>query len=69
MEVVEVDSTGQTAKVALSGNELEVNISLVNAKVGDYVLVHAGCAIETVNKELAGEINHIYEQIKDSYEN
>ncbi len=29
----------------------EVNVTLVEAKVGDYVLVHAGYAIQTIRRK------------------
>jgi len=40
-----------------------VNVSLVEAKVGDYVLVHAGYAIQTVNKEDALETLALWRDI------
>ena len=33
----------------------EVNVMLVNAKVGEYVLVHAGYAIEKLDQKAAEE--------------
>ena len=33
----------------------EVNITLVNAKVGEYILIHAGYAIEKLDKTAAEE--------------
>ena len=36
---------GTTAKVDFNGNLVNVNIGLVEPKVDQYVLVHAGCAI------------------------
>ena len=46
--VVAID--GQTAQVDFKGNNVLVNIGLVEPKVGQYVLVHAGCAIEVMEK-------------------
>ena len=40
--VTEID--GMTAKVDFNGNLVNVNIGLVAPEVGQYVLVHAGCA-------------------------
>jgi hydrogenase expression/formation protein HypC len=44
------------AKVDMMGNERTVGTHLVpEVKVGDYVLVHAGFAIEIVDEEIAKE--------------
>jgi hydrogenase expression/formation protein HypC len=45
------------------GVSREVNIMLVEAKVGDYVLIHAGYAIEVLNKKDAEETLFLWEQI------
>lgn len=41
----------------------EVNVTLVDAKAGDYVLVHAGYAIQTVDKEDALETLSLWKEI------
>ena len=41
----------------------EVNVTLVEAKVGDYVLVHAGYAIQTVDKKEALETISLWNEI------
>jgi len=41
------------AKVDFGGVMREVDLSLVDINVGDYVLVHAGFAIETIDEEEA----------------
>jgi hydrogenase expression/formation protein HypC len=41
----------------------DVNVTLVDAKVGDYVLVHAGYAIQTVDKEDALETLALWKEI------
>ena len=38
------------------GNEIKVEMGLVEAGVGDYVLIHAGCAIERIDPNMAQEI-------------
>ena len=48
-KVLEVD--GSTAKVDFQGNLVDVTLGLVDAKPGQYVLVHAGCAIQVMEKE------------------
>jgi len=41
----------------------EVNVTLVDAKVGDYVLVHAGYAIQTVDEKEALETLALWNEI------
>jgi len=41
----------------------DVNVTLVDAKVGDYVLVHAGYAIQTVDEEDALETLALWKEI------
>lgn len=41
----------------------DVNISLVEVKVGGYVLVHAGYAIQTVDKKEALETINLWKEI------
>ena len=38
------------AVVDFSGNQVTAYIGLVKAEVGDYVLVHAGCVIQTMKQ-------------------
>ncbi|QIW23923.1 HypC/HybG/HupF family hydrogenase formation chaperone [Sulfolobus sp. S-194] len=46
-----IEIQGEEARVDFNGIIRSVKISLVNAKVGDYVLVHAGYAIKVLNAE------------------
>jgi len=47
---------GQKATVALAGNRFEAILALVpEAKVGDWVLVHAGFAITVLDEQSAKE--------------
>jgi hydrogenase expression/formation protein HypC len=41
----------------------DVNVTLVDAKVGEYVLVHAGYAIQTVDKKDALETLTLWKEI------
>jgi hydrogenase expression/formation protein HypC len=41
----------------------EVNVALVNAKIGDYVLVHAGYAIQVVDQKEAEETISLWNEI------
>ena len=60
MEVVSIDEENHNGRVLLNGNEIPVDFTLVSPALGDYVLVHAGCAIEIVQKESAEEILEIF---------
>jgi hydrogenase expression/formation protein HypC len=63
-KVIEVN--GEEAVVDLRGIKRKVNISLVDAKVGDYVLVHAGYAIKVLNeKDIEEELKMILYNLKD----
>ncbi|MGW8185067.1 MAG: HypC/HybG/HupF family hydrogenase formation chaperone [Candidatus Moraniibacteriota bacterium] len=51
---------GQNATVDFDGIEKEINISLLSdAKEGDFVIVHAGFAIERVSEENKEEIDEM----------
>ena len=56
---------GRKAKVDFSGNIVDVNIGIVDVKIGDYVLVHAGMAIEAMSKEKANEILEIFSDMEE----
>ena len=52
--------SGQNAIVDFDGIEKEINISLVgDVKKGEFVIVHAGFAIEKVSKENKDEIDEL----------
>ena len=49
-----VEVTGQIAKVELRGGTFtQVNLAFVEVKVGDLVLVHAGYAIQVIDRSEA----------------
>lgn len=62
--VVEVNGT--QGKVDIRGNLLSVELGIVKAGVGDYVLVHAGCAISVVRQSEAEEIEQLMDLV-DAY--
>ena len=45
------------------GTKRKANISLVDVKIGDYVLVHAGFAIEVLNKKEARETIALFREM------
>ena len=44
----------------------EVNVSLVDAKLGDYVLVHAGYAIQVIEEKEAKETLSLWNSILEA---
>jgi hydrogenase expression/formation protein HypC len=55
-----VAAEGRKAKVDFNGNIVDVNVGVVEIKPGDYVLVHAGYAIESMSKDKADEILEVF---------
>lgn len=49
-----------TAKVDFNGNVVNVSTGLIKPEVGQYVLVHAGCAIEVMEHEKAQELLELF---------
>ena len=60
-----VTVNGDTAQVDFKGNLVPVNTGLVDPEVGDYVLVHAGCAIEIMEKDKAEEIIELFSELEE----
>ena len=44
----------------------EINVTLVNAKIGDYVLVHAGYAIQVLDEKEAQETIRLWNEILEA---
>jgi len=61
-KVVEVQ--GDVAKVDFGEGVLrEVNVTLVDAQIGEYVLVHAGYAIQVIDRKAAEETLQLWDEI------
>ncbi|MDR0919951.1 MAG: HypC/HybG/HupF family hydrogenase formation chaperone [Oscillospiraceae bacterium] len=58
---------GENAVVEIMGNKINAAIGLVDAKIGDKVLVHAGCVIQIIEKDEAEEIEEILEEIGELF--
>ncbi len=56
---------GDYAKVNIMDNITDANIKLVDAKIGDYVLIHAGCVIYVLKEDVAEEILTIFSQLQE----
>jgi hydrogenase expression/formation protein HypC len=62
-----VSITGDNAQVDFGEGVLrEVNITLVEAEVSDYVLVHAGYAIQVLSEEDAQETLRLWNEILEA---
>lgn len=58
---------GDIALVCYGGVALEVNIALIEEpKRGEYVLIHAGCAIEKIDIEEAIKTLEIFKELADA---
>ncbi len=67
MRITQID--GNTAHVDTSGVELDIALDLVEeAKVGDYVIVHAGYAIQRLSPQEAQETLDILNRLSSSWE-
>ena len=60
-----ISISGGRAKVDFSGNRIDADIRLVDAAVGDYVLVHAGCAIEVMKAAQAEELTALFLEVEE----
>lgn len=59
--VVSID--GEAAEVDFGGVLRRVNVSLVDAEVGQYVIVHAGFAIQVMDENEAAETLRLWEDL------
>ncbi|MQL56401.1 HypC/HybG/HupF family hydrogenase formation chaperone [Acidianus ambivalens] len=63
-KVIQINNEG-SAIVDFNGIRREVELGLVNAKIGDYVLVHAGYAIKVINEEdVKDELKNFIKSLK-----
>jgi hydrogenase expression/formation protein HypC len=60
-KIIEID--GNNAEVDFGGVFRTVNVSLVDAKLGDYLIVHAGFAIEVMDEEEANETINLWKEM------
>jgi hydrogenase expression/formation protein HypC len=58
-----IEINGNIAKINVLNNITEADIRLVSAKPGDYVLLHAGCALEIMKKDAAEELIALFQEI------
>lgn len=57
-----IEKDGYRGKVNVRGNTVSVELGIVDAEIGDYVLVHAGCAIARVSHDESDELNALLQE-------
>ena len=63
-KIVEIGKKKQSATVDYgSGTKRKANISLVEVKIGDYILVHAGFAIQVLDEKEAQETLALFREM------
>ncbi len=64
-KIVSLDGT--SARVDFGGVQRDVDVSLVEVKVGSYVIVHAGFAIQILDQEEALRTRELFSQLLEDY--
>jgi len=54
-KIKSIDKKTRHAKVSFNGIEKDVNIEVVDVKIGDFIVVHAGYAIQKLDQKEAEE--------------
>ncbi len=66
-KVIEIH--GDMADVSVGGALFRAGLQMVeDVKPGDYVLLHAGFAIQKINQEEAEEMLHLLEEMENSFD-
>ena len=56
---------GEIADVDFGGVTKQTNVSMVDAQIGDWVVIHAGFAIEVMDEEDAQETIRLWNEVLD----
>ena len=63
-KIIEIDEENKHATIDYGdGTKRKANITLVEVKTGEYVLVHAGFAIEVLNEKEAKETLELFKEM------
>lgn len=61
-KVVKIE--GNKATVDFNGNIVVADAGLVKIKIGDNVLVHAGCIIQTMDDQMVDEMKELFDELE-----
>ena len=68
-KVIEIDENKEHATIDYGdGTKRKANVTLVKVKVGDYILVHAGFAIEVLDEKEAQETLSLFREMLSNEE-
>ena len=62
-KVIEIN--GDTAVIDYNGNKVNANKGIVDIKIGDYVLVHAGLIIQVLPEDEAKNMPELFEELSE----
>jgi hydrogenase assembly chaperone HypC/HupF len=63
-KIIEIKDKNAVAEIL--GATREISIELLNdVDIGDYVLIHAGCAIQILDEEEASATIQLFNELKD----
>lgn len=62
-KVVEIN--GDTALVDYKSNKVKANKGIVDVKVGDHVLVHAGLIIQVISQDEASAMQELFSELEN----
>ena len=66
-KIIEIDKKKEYAKIDYGdGTKRQANVTLVDVKLGDYVLVHAGFAIQVLDEKEAKETLKLFRELLSS---
>ncbi len=65
-KITRIDDSGQ-GTASYMGSEVQVNFSLVpQARIGDWVIIHAGFAISVMNAKEARETLRLFKELAET---
>lgn len=62
-KVIEIND--DTAVIDYNGNKVNANKGIVDVKIGDYVLVHAGLIIQVLPEDEAKNMLELFEELSE----